>query len=50
MFFNIQVVTNPELAAKRRIKKNLAKQEAKKRKVEDLRPTKKIKKKKLDMT
>ena len=39
-----QAVANPELAAKRRLKKNLSKKEAKKRRIEELRPTKKSKK------
>ncbi|KAK2159770.1 hypothetical protein NP493_1691g00022 [Ridgeia piscesae] len=35
-----QAVADPELAARRKIKKNLAKKEAKKRRIEELRPTK----------
>ena len=40
-------MTNPELAAKRRVKKNLLKKEAKKRRMEEHRPGKKVKRKKL---
>ena len=36
----LQAVADPELAARRKIKKNLAKKEAKKRRIEELRPTK----------
>jgi U3 small nucleolar RNA-associated protein 20 len=44
---DIEVVNNPELAAKRKIKKNLNKKESKKRKVEELKPARKIKRKKM---
>ncbi|WAR09427.1 UTP20-like protein [Mya arenaria] len=42
----IQAVANPEIAAKRKLKKNLAKIAAKKRKVEHLKPSKKTNKRK----
>lgn len=44
---NTQAVTNPEITARRKIKKNLKKVEAKKRKIDELRPVRKFKKKKL---
>lgn len=51
LLFNIciifQAVSNPDIAARRKIKKNLAKQEAKKRKLETFRTSKKIKKQRL---
>ncbi|KAJ8314703.1 hypothetical protein KUTeg_006853 [Tegillarca granosa] len=43
----LEAVSNPDIAARRKIKKNLAKQEAKKRKLETFRTSKKIKKQKL---
>ncbi|XP_064596875.1 small subunit processome component 20 homolog [Liolophura sinensis] len=42
-----EAVTNPEMAAKRKLKKNLSKKEAKKRRIEQFRPAKKVKKRKL---
>lgn len=45
-----QFVTHPEISARRKIKKNLAKKEAKKRKVADIRVVKKIKKRKIENT
>ena len=44
IFFPLQLVADPELAAKRKLKKNLSKQKAKKRKIEDNRPVKRTKK------
>lgn len=46
LFFFSQAVANPEIAAKRKLKKNLAKIEAKKRKVEHYKPSKKTRKRK----
>lgn len=43
----IQVITNPEIAYKRKIKRNLVKKQSKKRKIELLRPEKALKKKKM---
>ncbi|XP_060070430.1 small subunit processome component 20 homolog [Ylistrum balloti] len=42
----VEAVSNPEAAAKRKVKKNLAKRDAKKRKAEGFRPSKIIKKRK----
>ncbi|XP_013387842.1 small subunit processome component 20 homolog [Lingula anatina] len=42
-----EAVSNPEVAAKRKIKKHVAKKEAKKRKIQEFRPSKQVKKKKL---
>lgn len=41
------MITNPEIAYKRKIKRNLVKKQAKKRKIELLRPEKALKKKKM---
>lgn len=41
-------VSNPQYAAKKKMKKNLAKREAKKRKLEEFRVSKKIKKRKVN--
>jgi len=46
MFFLLQAVSNPEIAAKRKMKKNLSKIAAKKRKIEHLKPSKKTRKRK----
>ncbi len=47
MCYILQAVSDPAAAARKKIKKNLKKVEAKKRKIEEIRPSKKIKKKKL---
>ena len=44
--YPFQAVTHPEIAARRKLKKNLNKKEAKKRKLEDFRVSKKINRKK----
>ena len=46
MIYVFQAVANPELHAKRKLKKNLNKIEAKKRKIEQYKPSKKAKKRK----
>ena len=46
-YFMLQTVANPEIGAKRKIKKNLAKRDAKKRKMQEKRPGKISKKRKL---
>ncbi|XP_078326712.1 small subunit processome component 20 homolog isoform X1 [Crassostrea virginica] len=43
----VEAVSNPQHAAKKKMKKNLAKREAKKRKLEEFRVSKKIKKRKV---
>lgn len=43
----VEAVSNPQYAAKKKMKKNLAKREAKKRKLEEFRVSKKIKKRKV---
>ncbi|XP_062575188.1 small subunit processome component 20 homolog [Saccostrea cucullata] len=43
----VEAVSNPQYAAKKKMKKNLAKREAKKRKIEEYRVSKKIKKRKI---
>ncbi|XP_056016221.1 small subunit processome component 20 homolog [Ostrea edulis] len=43
----VEAVSNPQNAAKKKMKKNLAKREAKKRKVEEFRASKKIKRRKV---
>ncbi|XP_063423263.1 small subunit processome component 20 homolog isoform X1 [Mytilus trossulus] len=43
----VTAVTHPEVAARRKLKKNLGKREAKKRKIDEFRVSKKIKRKKL---
>ncbi|XP_041354948.1 small subunit processome component 20 homolog [Gigantopelta aegis] len=43
----IEAVSNPEIAARKRLKKNLQKKEAKKRKIDRKNPSKKIKRKRL---
>jgi len=45
----LQAVTQPELNVRKRMKKNLKKQEAKKRKIVDIRPGKRSKKQKLSL-
>ena len=44
-----QAVTQPELNIRKKMKKNLKKQEAKKRKIVDIRPGKRSKKHKLSV-
>ncbi|KAL5010991.1 hypothetical protein ScPMuIL_013296 [Solemya velum] len=46
----MEFVTNPEIATRKKIKKNLAKKEAKKRKVGEIKGVKKIKKRKIENT
>lgn len=46
MFFFPQFVTNPDIAAKKKLKKHKNKSEAKKRKIEFLRPGYKTKRQK----
>ena len=43
----LQAVTNPALSARRKMKKNIKKKEAKKRKIADIRPSKKSKRHKM---
>ena len=47
IIFIFQSVTHPEIAARRKLKKNLNKKEAKKRKLDEFRVSKKIKRKKM---
>ena len=42
----LQAVSDPEVAARKKIKKQLAKKEAKKRRMEERKPSKKAKKQK----
>ena len=46
MMLMSQAVTQPELSVRRRMKKNLKKQEAKKRKIVEIRHSKRLKKRK----